>query len=513
LLCATLLLTGCGGGGGGGGSTPSTPQPVNNAPTVSINAISAVNEGETFQIDASGSSDPDAGDTLTFSIAQTSGSTVATSMTGTGIFEVTTVRVPIDETLSFDVSVSDGRATSTGSVSVDLRNVPSQPTFRMAFDPSSDLNLTFGGDSYQPKGIFSTRLSGEAQFGVVAESLTPRNGAFPDAIFFLEPAGSTYSVRQSNFFDVNVASYDLLVVQDIFGSADDDFAVVLSDTGEVILYGRDPSPSRNGLISNYSNQSANDPCAITFADLILASNGVDMVVGKRGGGVDFFRNEIIDDPSVFLGRGSYSIDASVLFGSEVCMLFDSQPPASSGRTIPDIIAVDTQSGEIATIVDGGANLSVNSTVAGSIDRVTGQQLMFWEAFDQRGASGLQAVAVFSDGAYSGDHSAYIISRDTQGTTVVEMKSWREGQPTDLAIGDADEDGDADIVIISEQNSEAIVFAQTSVLASGEPVFADAAFFDTGVGATGIAALPNGALAGDFFVSFRDAGTIRSFTAN
>ena len=511
LSITTGFLAACGGGGGGGSSAPA-PQSNNRAPTVVIAIADAVNEGETFEIDASGSTDPDAGDTLTFTISQTAGSTAVQNTISTGLFEFTANRVPSDETLTFQVSVSDGTATSSRSVSIDVRDVPAEPRFRMIFDPASDLSVDLGGETFEPNAIYSLQLSGESQFGVMIERPDP-NGVLRDVLLFLEPTGATYAVRQSSFFELFVSMYDFLVIDDIFGSVDDDFAIVLADTGEVILFGRNPSPSRGGRIDNFSNQSVSDPCTIAFSDIYPTSNGIDMVVGKRSGGVEFFRNEIDEDIGVFIGRGTYTSERDLQFGSEVCIVFESQPPVSSGRAQPDLIAIDTQSGEIATIINGGSSLSIASGQDGALDIQAGQQLVAWEPFQERDASGLQAVALYSDGEYSGNHSVLIVSRTIQGEIIVESKTWQEGAPVDLAIGDANEDGDVDIVIVSEQNGDAVVFAQSGMQANAVPQFADAAFFETGIGASGIAALPQGALAGDFYVTFRDSRLIRTFTAN
>ena len=136
LLALIVFLVGCGGGGSSSNSAGSPP--INNAPTITINTVDFVNEGETFQIDASASSDPDAGDTLMFSLSQTAGPAVVSDTTSNGIFEVNTPRVPIDEILVFEVTVTDGQTTTRESVSLVLRNIPSEPRFRLISAPTAE---------------------------------------------------------------------------------------------------------------------------------------------------------------------------------------------------------------------------------------------------------------------------------------------------------------------------------------------------------------------------------------
>ncbi len=111
-----LILAGCSpsapsGSGSGSG---------NNPPTANAGADQTVNAGATVTLDGSASSDPDR-NTLTFSWTQTSGTSV--SLSSTSAATVTFTAPTNGTTLVFQLTVSDGQSTSTGTVHVSVRPV------------------------------------------------------------------------------------------------------------------------------------------------------------------------------------------------------------------------------------------------------------------------------------------------------------------------------------------------------------------------------------------------------
>ena len=120
-----LLLMAC---GGGGSSSVTPPAPVsvtvvNTAPVASAaQSLSLVTEGQSFEFDASASSDPQ-GDALGYSWEQISGPEVMLSSPNQPLLSLEAPLVDNDESLSFEVTVSDGALTSTDTVSIDVENI------------------------------------------------------------------------------------------------------------------------------------------------------------------------------------------------------------------------------------------------------------------------------------------------------------------------------------------------------------------------------------------------------
>ena len=120
-----LVLMAC---GGGGSSSVAPPAPtvvtvVNTAPVASAApSLSLVTEGQSFEFDASASSDPQ-GDALSYSWEQISGPEVILSTPNQPLLSLEAPLVDNDESLSFEVTVSDGALTSTDTVSIDVENI------------------------------------------------------------------------------------------------------------------------------------------------------------------------------------------------------------------------------------------------------------------------------------------------------------------------------------------------------------------------------------------------------
>ncbi len=122
LAALTLVgLAACGGGGGGGGGAPTPPQPPNvQASTASLNVIGTAPSTVTGSVTAT---DPQ-GLALTYSIAQNPSIGTATVNSSTGAFSYSIPGNTTGTSDTFTVTVSNGKATANGTVTVQLHGDP-----------------------------------------------------------------------------------------------------------------------------------------------------------------------------------------------------------------------------------------------------------------------------------------------------------------------------------------------------------------------------------------------------
>lgn len=117
LLALLPVLAAC--GGGSSGSSP-PPPPVNIAPTSNAGPDQTVTEGSTVNLDGTASSDPNTGDTLTYTWTQTGGATVVINNGQTSVanFVAPDVAAATPEMLTFQLDVSDGSASASDTMIV-----------------------------------------------------------------------------------------------------------------------------------------------------------------------------------------------------------------------------------------------------------------------------------------------------------------------------------------------------------------------------------------------------------
>jgi lysophospholipase L1-like esterase len=124
LFIATLFLAACGGGSGSGSSGGSST--ISNTPPVVVIADhpGVVNEGETIQLDATGSSDSD-GQIVSFAWTQISGTSVTVNSADTSLADFVVPAATSTETMTFRVTVTDdGGLQSSGDMSVVVNPSP-----------------------------------------------------------------------------------------------------------------------------------------------------------------------------------------------------------------------------------------------------------------------------------------------------------------------------------------------------------------------------------------------------
>ena len=98
---------------------------VNNIPTADAGVDQTITEGDTVTLDATGSVDVD-GDSLTYQWAQESPDTPIITLSGSTATRPTFTAPEVDTTTDFifEVSVSDGLATATDTVTITVNNIP-----------------------------------------------------------------------------------------------------------------------------------------------------------------------------------------------------------------------------------------------------------------------------------------------------------------------------------------------------------------------------------------------------
>jgi hypothetical protein len=118
------------------------PDPENQNPVASAGADRTVDIGDVVQLDGRGSSDPD-GDPLAFMWVQTSGPAVALTGAGSSVATFTAPEVVEETTLTFQLTVDDGRGgTATDSVTITVEPPPL---------PKITVFAPAGGESWKKK--------------------------------------------------------------------------------------------------------------------------------------------------------------------------------------------------------------------------------------------------------------------------------------------------------------------------------------------------------------------------
>ena len=122
LAVAILTTAGCGGSSGGGGTT--TPPPANAAPVANAGTDQTVNELETVILDGSGSSDSD-GSISTYAWRQVAGTSVTLDESDPQMPTFAAPDLDADETLSFELIVTDNDGAASTADTVDINIVAS----------------------------------------------------------------------------------------------------------------------------------------------------------------------------------------------------------------------------------------------------------------------------------------------------------------------------------------------------------------------------------------------------
>jgi len=126
-----------------------TSEVINQAPVIVVNTNETSNEGSVVTFDASATTDAE-NDTLTYQWVQLTGATVELSGQNTATLSFTAPQVSNDEFLTFELTVNDGRDSTTTEVEVLVLQVNIAPTVSIdshtsSFDEGATVSLTATG--------------------------------------------------------------------------------------------------------------------------------------------------------------------------------------------------------------------------------------------------------------------------------------------------------------------------------------------------------------------------------
>lgn|GEM_PF-6285077 len=460
ILLAVSWLPACGGGGSETAVAP--PQPVGNqAPVITVAVSdSAPQEGQTFTLDASTSSDPN-NDALTFAWTQTSGMSFS-------IEDATNPRQSFDlpeltETSEarFEVEVSDGALSSTRTVTVALTNIDQSPKFVGGFSDTKSINVNglirdvFAMPAREIDGV---SLPGERRdIWFIAVSDTSAAPVHLEELYF----------SATNEVEINPQTPDLPEY-----AADAAFVrpVGLASstlTGQVVI--EESANQVRGIGVNLFEDGPayfddfsfefESPCwVIPYFD--LGEELAFALVGQRAAGATYLGISF-DLLTGFNFPGSSSIKV-VDDASSLCTL---SFVGSTLGLMPTVVALDTTSDFITLGLDHESHtITVYERFAsGNVLRTaqlqTGTTVPL-EIYASASVPGFGFVVALSDGEHKGTHRLVFVGVDDSGQIDQEILTWGVGVPSDIVVGNLDDDplSATEITIIPATSSEAIVFS-------------------------------------------------------
>ena len=187
---------------------------ANQAPTANAGADQDVAAGDSVTLDGSGSSDPDTGDTLTYNWAQTSGTpTVVLTNSSTASPTFTAPSTAAGSTLVFTLTVRDGKASATDTVTVRVAAAPNQaPTANAGPDQTvaSGASVTLDGSGSSDPDGDTLSYSWSQTSGSPTVTLTGAATASPT---FTAPSVSTSLVFTLTVSDGTTTRTDTVTIE------------------------------------------------------------------------------------------------------------------------------------------------------------------------------------------------------------------------------------------------------------------------------------------------------------
>ena len=396
---AGSMLASCG-GGSSAGSNPTPPtQQVNRPPVASASANKTlIMEGQIFELNASGSTDAD-GDVLTYNWEQKSGTPVQFDDATNPLQNLQSAFVDQNETLEFEVSVSDGQLVATDTVSITVNNFEAKQI--------SSANSPFHRDLPLP-GIKYLIPNSNGNLDIYWSTGFSANN-HPVALQTLDIDGNTVGDQINGEFDF--ADFDKLNTKSVIRSGDTVYYMnefLIRDTGERGLSTQRGTVDRT--VSGFGTAYATHSGLGLFADFAAAPNDKVVSLFATSEGVTQYNTitaAIIEPDGTSITLDVAKTDQIIkenphisVFGDGLFLaVWSEKEDGMIGRQLKmqrgstDGLLM----GERETLVEFLRGFEIATTTLSN-----GNILVVWDGTDDGSNIGIGAVAIGSDGSFATD---------------------------------------------------------------------------------------------------------------
>jgi hypothetical protein len=476
VIAAGLTLAACSGGGGGSSSPPPSPPPPppssNTAPEASVTvSAQAVDEGQPVTIDATGSSDAD-GDGLSFSISQTGGAPATENPPGVeapsmdGVFVFGAPEIDADEVLTFVITVSDGEASDSATITVTANNIVLTPETVLFGQPVETLTGLRSPEAVEVRAdAFGGPILGLAGVQDSADASGKELFNFP-----YNAGSQVFGALQGRAFPEAVETGRAVAISGSFEGPVTGSTNYAFEPGNVIVT-RLQVPDGSTQDEAPVTIDVAGPCA---GQALSGANVNDMVIGTRENGLLFFPNQgrTLNDPVE--DRGKFEAPEALVATGEFCHL-------DTNEGVDTLFAYDRDAGAVrrwSVLTDDGRPEEI-----GPIEVSLPDGLDVVDMVAAQDNQGFFVVAfILSDGLHDGDHRIIVVSNDFGGGGTVQQVeySWSKGIPSAAEIFETGVQGVSqveDIFIVLETAPYAVVVEGEGNVTEGDlrPAFLNPVF--------------------------------------
>jgi len=441
------------------------------APTASVSAPNgaSADEGQILVLDASASSDPE-GTALTFTWSQTSGPAAILSATDTAQIDVTLPETSSDETLTFELAVSDGALSATTTIDLNAVNIVETPLLGYFGDP---LEILSGLNNAQALTLTDTmRSGGTGRYSLIG--VDEQNGQM-DLLYFERNTDGTYDPADRT--PTGFAPSSKVVGRDgYFGFQGAGPSFIFEQAGKIGFYNEQQgSPP----LYEAGSLDLDTPCSFSTS---LYGNA--QLVGHRGTGLTaIWRSYSGTSPNLttalevskptstgtycFLGTNLRSQGMISAYNSDTDML-------EVWRHAFDATQTPAHRFDLVASYDVGVASGLTVTAFGSANGFDGSQETSF------------SVLAATDGQHNGQHVAILVHWTAAGGFEHDQLTWSKGIPTDVSIGDINVPNAP--IFISMSSSPYVRVYEASALFWNAPLaglYSAPQFIEVGLGATEI----------------------------